>query len=123
VPCRIVICDDQQGFRELLTIVLGLEAELEIVGEAENGRQAIEVTRELTPDVVLLDIAMPELDGIEALPEIRRASPESSVVMLTAFGSEVVRRRAFDAGAAGFIEKGADIDDLVAQIRSACARD
>ena len=90
MTCLIVICDDQPGFRQLLTLVLGLQD------------------------------AMPERDGLEALPYIRAASPETSVVMLTAFGSASMRRRANEAGAEGLIEKGADLDDLVAQIRQAC---
>lgn len=120
MPCRIVICDDQAGFRQLISLVLGLEDGLEVVGEAQDGRAVVQVVADLSPDVLLLDIAMPERDGIDALPEIRNASPGTSVVMLTAFASDIVRRRAMDAGASGFIEKGADVDDLVAQIREAC---
>jgi DNA-binding NarL/FixJ family response regulator len=115
-----VICDDQPGFRQLLSVVLGLEDGLEVVGEAADGRGVVQVVADLSPDVLLLDVAMPERDGIEALPDIRRVAPDTSVVMLTAFGSDSVRQRAADAGASGFIEKGADVDELVAQIREAC---
>jgi DNA-binding NarL/FixJ family response regulator len=120
VTCRIVICDDQPAFRQLLTLVLGLETGLEVVGEAENGHAVVALVGELQPDVLLLDIAMPERDGIDALPEVKRASPRTSVVMLTAFGSETMRRRATDAGADAFLEKGIDVDDLVARIREVC---
>jgi DNA-binding NarL/FixJ family response regulator len=120
VTCRIVICDDQPGFRQLLTLVLGLETGLEVVGEAENGHAVVALVGELEPDVLLLDIAMPERDGIDALPDVKRASPGTSVVMLTAFGSETMRRRAIDAGADAFLEKGSDVDELVAQIREVC---
>jgi DNA-binding NarL/FixJ family response regulator len=120
VTCRIVICDDQPAFRQLLTLVLGLETGLEVVGEAENGHAVVALVGELQPDVLLLDIAMPERDGIDALPEVKRASPRTSVVMLTAFGSETMRRRAIDAGADAFLEKGIDVDDLVARIREVC---
>lgn len=120
MACRIVICDDQAGFRQLLTLVLGLQDGLEVVGEAEDGRGVVDVVAQFEPDVLLLDIAMPERDGLEALPYIRAASPETSVVMLTAFGSASMRRRAHEAGAEGLIEKGVDLDDLVAQIRQAC---
>lgn len=118
--CRIVICDDHQSYRELVSLVLGLEPDLEVVGEAADGRQAIEVARRLEPDAVLLDVSMPEMDGIEALPHIRAAAPGARVIMVTAFGAESVRRRATDAGAHAFVEKGGDIEDLVAEVRLAC---
>lgn len=118
--CRIVVCDDHQSYRELVSLVLGLEPDLEVVGEAADGRQAIDVTRRLEPDAVLLDVSMPEMDGIEALPHIRAAAPGARVIMVTAFGAESVRRRATDAGAHAFVEKGGDIEDLVAEVRIAC---
>lgn len=120
MPCRIVICDDQPGFRQLMTLVLGLESGLEVVGEAADGNSVVHVVAELDPDVLLLDIAMPHRDGIDALPEIKLAAPRTSVVMLSAFASETMRSRALAAGADGFLEKGADVSDLVAQIRAAC---
>jgi DNA-binding NarL/FixJ family response regulator len=123
VSCRIVICDDQPAFRQLLSVVLGIEPGFLVVGEASDGLQAIDVVRRERPDIVLLDIAMPKLDGLEALPQIRAASPSSRVVMLTAFGSDVMRERATAGGATHFIEKGGDMDDLVADIREACAAD
>jgi two-component system, NarL family, response regulator DesR len=118
--CRVVICDDHQSYRELVSLVLGLEPDLEVVGEAADGRQAIEVARRLEPDAVLLDVSMPEMDGIEALPHIRAAAPGARVIMVTAFGAESVRRRATEAGAHAFVEKGGDIEDLVAEVRIAC---
>ena len=120
MSCRIVICDDQPGFRQLMTLVLGLENGLEVVGEAADGHAVVGVVAELDPDVLLLDIAMPVRDGIAALPEIKQAAPRTAVMMLSAFGSETMRSRAFAAGADGFLEKGADVEDLVAQIRAAC---
>jgi DNA-binding NarL/FixJ family response regulator len=120
VACRIVICDDQPAFRQLITLVLGLEKGLEVVGEAADGDAVVRVVADLDPDVLLLDIAMPIRDGIAALPEVKRAAPRTSVVMLSAFGSETMRSRAFAAGADAFLEKGADVEDLVAQIREAC---
>lgn len=120
VACRIVICDDQAGFRQLLSTVLGLEEGLEVVAEAEDGHEVVEVVAAVEPDLLLLDVAMPGRDGIEALPEIMSVSPGTTVVMLTAFGSESVRRRAAEAGASAFIEKGSDLDDLIAEIRQAC---
>lgn len=118
--CRVVICDDQSGFRQLVAIVLNLDPDLEVVGETADGRQAIQLVRELRPDVLLLDIAMPVMDGLEALPQIRESAPETQVVMLTGVVSEGVRQRALDAGACLFLEKGIGVDTLVAEIKAVC---
>jgi DNA-binding NarL/FixJ family response regulator len=119
--CRIVVCDDQAAFRQLITMVLGLETGIEVVAEAADGVEAIDAARRHTPDVLLLDVAMPNMDGLEALPFIREASPATQVVMVTAFGSETIRERALAAGAAGFIEKGLDVAELVEQVMQICA--
>jgi DNA-binding NarL/FixJ family response regulator len=118
--CRIVICDDQPGFRQILTIVFELEPDFAVVGEAEDGHGAVELAGELRPDVLVLDLAMPAMDGIEALPRILDASPETQVVVVTGFGSSRIRQRALDAGACRFIEKGTDVEAIVRQIREIC---
>jgi DNA-binding NarL/FixJ family response regulator len=118
--CRIVVCDDQPAFRQLVSMVLGLESGIEIVGEAANGVEAIDAVRRHTPDVLLLDVAMPIMDGLEALPFIHEASPATQVVMVTAFGSESVRERALAGGAVAFIEKGLDVTELVEQVTQIC---
>ena len=119
--CRVAICDDQSAFRQLLSILLGAEAGLELVGEASNGEQAVELAAREQPDVLLLDIAMPVLDGLEALPRIREVSPKTRVVMLTGLASKEVRRRALEAGAAAYVEKGIDVTDLAGRITELCA--
>jgi DNA-binding NarL/FixJ family response regulator len=119
--CRVVLCDDQDGYRRLVGLALELESDFEVVGEAANGRQAIEMARELAPDVLLLDIAMPVMDGLEALPHIREASPETHVVMLTGIASSRSKEEALCGGAVRYVEKGIDIADLVAQVREVCA--
>lgn len=118
---RVLICDDQSGFRQVLALVLGLEPELEVVGEAADGLAAVEAARALQPDIVLLDIAMPELDGLEALPRIREVAPEATVVMLTGIATESARARALAGGAALFIEKGTNMQELADRIREAAA--
>ena len=116
-----MICDDHPGFRQVLSLLLGTDAELQIVGEAADGREAIDLAARLRPDVLLLDVSMPEMDGLEALPHIREASPGTHVVMVTAFASDSVRRRAFDAGAREFVEKGADVGDIVERVKRGCS--
>ena len=119
--CEVVICDDQEGFRRTVAIVLGLDEGVAVVGEAADGEEAIRLARELQPDVLLLDIAMPVMDGLEALPAIREASPDTRVVMLTGLASEAIRERALAAGATLFIEKGTDIATLARRVREVCA--
>jgi two-component system, chemotaxis family, chemotaxis protein CheY len=118
--CRVVVCDDQAAFRELVSVVLNLEPGLEVVGEAADGKQGIDVVTALKPDVLVLDLAMPEMDGIEALPHIRQASPDTQVIVVTGFGSASVKQRTLDAGAALFAEKGTDVHDLVGLVKGLC---
>lgn len=115
-----MICDDQAAFRQLVAIVLGLEPGIEVVGEAGDGREAIELTAKLLPNVLLLDIAMPEMDGLEALPLVRAASPATEVVMLTGLTAASIRERALAAGASAFIEKGIDMTELGTRIVEIC---
>lgn len=118
--CQIVVCDDQEPFRQLVSMILGLDPDLEVVGEAADGRQAVDLVAKLHPDLLLLDIAMPVMDGLEALPLIRASNPETQVVMLTGVTVGSIRERAMAAGAAGFIEKGADVDDLARRVKDIC---
>jgi DNA-binding NarL/FixJ family response regulator len=118
--CTVVVCDDQPAFRQLVAIVLGLDSCIDVVGEAGNGREAVALAARFRPDVLLLDIAMPEMDGLEALPLVREASPGTKVVMLTGLTAESVRERALAAGATAFIEKGIDIDKLGNRVAEIC---
>jgi DNA-binding NarL/FixJ family response regulator len=115
-----VVCDDQAGFRQLVAVVLGLESGIEVVGEAADGREAVALAERLKPNVLLLDLAMPEMDGLEALPRVRAVSPATQVVMLTGVTAASVRERALAAGASAFIEKGIDVDKLADRIVQIC---
>jgi DNA-binding NarL/FixJ family response regulator len=115
--CRVGICDDVDAYRQVLGIVLGVEPGLELVGEASNGQEAIDLVDREDVDVLLLDISMPEMDGLEALPLVRAASPRTKVVMLTGYGSEVTRRRAMELGASLYLEKGASPSGILDAIR------
>jgi DNA-binding NarL/FixJ family response regulator len=114
---RVVIVDDQEMVRTGLGMVLESEADLEVVGEAGDGEQAVRVVSRERPDVVLMDVRMPGTDGIEATRRITEAHPEVAVIMLTTFDLDEYVYGALRAGASGFLLKDAPADDLVAAIR------
>jgi DNA-binding NarL/FixJ family response regulator len=116
---RVLLVDDHAMVRRGLRGFLELLDDIEIVGEADNGRHAVEASAALAPDVVLMDLMMPELDGIGAIEEIRRAQPEVEIVALTSFIEEARVTAALEAGASGFILKDADADDVAGAIRAA----
>jgi DNA-binding NarL/FixJ family response regulator len=119
--CRIVLCDDSRGYVALLRVLVELEPAFELVGEAYDGRQAIEVCAQVRPDLLVLDVSMPEMDGLTAIPHVQDASPGTTIVMLTGFDSPEVRRQALELGAAGYLEKGLSATELVAALRSFAA--
>jgi DNA-binding NarL/FixJ family response regulator len=115
--CRLAICDDVEAFRRLLAIVFELEHDIEVVGQASDGQEAIDLVSSTPVDVLLLDLAMPTMDGLEALPKLREASPGTKVIMLTGFGTTEIRDRALAAGADRYLEKGITPDTILAAIR------
>lgn len=108
-------------FRAFVETLLQRTPGFEVVGQARDGREAIEVAASEQPDLLLLDLSMPEMDGMEALPLIREAAPNTRVLVLTGFTSPAVREQALAGGACGFIEKGLPSADLVEAVRAACA--
>lgn len=118
-PVRLLLCDDAAQLRALYKIVFDAENDIVVVGEAADGSEGVRAARHLQPDVVLLDIAMPVMDGLEAIPGIRSAAPGAAIVMCTAMVDDRIRRRALDLGADGFIEKGHDPRELVQAVRDA----
>lgn len=118
--CRVGICDDVEMFRSVLARMFETESDIEVVGQACNGAQAIELVTSTLVDVLLLDVAMPVMDGLEALPQIRDAAPDTRVIMLTAFGTTAIRERALSEGAYRFVEKGTSPVDLMKVVRDAC---
>jgi DNA-binding NarL/FixJ family response regulator len=111
-PIRVVLADDHDILRQGLKMLLGLQAQIEVVGEARTGREAIELARELRPHVIVLDISMPDIDGLEACARIREQTPETNVLILTMHESEEYFLRALRAGAAGYLVKKAAPPDL-----------
>lgn len=116
---RVVLVDDHGVVRRGLRGYLELLDDIEVIGEAENGLQGIDVAAELDPDVILMDIVMPQLDGIGAIGRIKAAQPHIQIVALTSFIEEEKVIAALEAGASGFILKDADADDVAAAIRAA----
>src|SRR3954471_4798434 len=107
---KILIVDDEPGMRQLLTIVFGREGHE--VGAAENGRRALEVLRAQPADLIVSDVRMPDMGGIELLREARELLPDVAVVMMTAFATVETAREAFKLGADDFIQKPFDVDEL-----------
>jgi len=115
---RVVIADDQALVRGGFRMILDAQPDIEVVGEAADGREALALCRTLTPNVVLMDIRMPELDGLEATRRALHASPTSRVLMLTTFGEDAYVWQAMNAGASGFLLKDVPPEDLVAAVRT-----
>lgn len=115
---RILLVEDAASVRRALRHVLDSEPGLAVIGETGDGERAVALAATLRPDIVLIDLVLPGIDGIEAARRIRAAGAAGDVVMLTAFGGDRVRAAALDAGIALFIEKGDDLDDLAERIRN-----
>ena len=120
---RLLIADDHAVVRAGLSQLVSTLDEVELVGVAANGAEAVELCAERVPDVVLMDIEMPTLDGIEATRRIKEQQPEVAVVLLTSFSDRERILRALDAGAAGYLLKDAEPEELARAIRAAAAGD
>ncbi|MFD5621032.1 response regulator [Streptomyces yangpuensis] len=117
-PLRIVLCDDERMVRTALRVILEAEADLEVVGEAATGAEAVPLVRSLTPDVVLMDVRMPEIDGIRATEQILATMAEPPrIVVVTTFENDAYVYDALRAGAVGFLLKRADPDELIGAVR------
>ncbi|MGH2820448.1 MAG: response regulator [Actinomycetota bacterium] len=118
-PIRIVLCDDVAEVRTMLRVVLELEDDFAVVGEASDGREAVESAARHRPDVLVLDLYMPVMNGLEAIPEIRETSPETRIVVLSGIEAPQAADEAMARGATAYIEKGTAADDIVEVLREA----
>ena len=115
---RVLIADDHDLFVEGLSELLSQRPDLELVGKARDGLQAIEQTEKLTPDIILMDIAMPEVGGIKALHEIRKKFPEQKILMLSMHNNKELITESLKAGANGYVLKECTSDELYEAIKS-----
>ncbi|MEU7552492.1 response regulator transcription factor [Streptomyces sp. NPDC044571] len=115
---RVVIADDEPLIRAGIRMILTSASDIEVVAEAANGREAVELARGHAPDVVLLDIQMPVMDGLSALDELRRAAPEVRTLILTTFGEKENVLRALRQGGAGFLLKDSAPGELIGAVRA-----
>jgi DNA-binding NarL/FixJ family response regulator len=120
-PVRVLLCDDQALVRSGFRMILDARGDLEVVGEAEDGVEAVEQTRALEPDVVLMDVRMPNLDGIEATRQIVASGSAARVLILTTFDPDEYVYEAIRAGASGFLLKDVEPEQLVDAIRVVAA--
>jgi len=116
-PIRILAADDHDLVRDGIGMAIRSQPDMQLVAEASNGRQAVEMFREHTPDITLMDLQMPLLNGIDAMIEIRRFAPAARILVLTTYSGDFQASRALEAGAAGYLLKGALRKELIQAIR------
>lgn len=114
----VLLCDDAADVRYLLKSQLRWDPEIEIVGEAKNGEEAVDLVQRLRPDVVLLDVAMPLLDGLDALPEIQRVSPKTKVIVVSGYSRNRMQSEALALGAESYLQKGASQHELLTVVKA-----
>jgi CheY-like chemotaxis protein len=115
-PLRVLLVDDTADVRLLVRMLLAERSGIDVIAEATNGLEAIALAAALQPDLIVLDIAMPELDGLSALPRLRESSPESRIVMLSAFPRASQEAKALAGGAAAYVEKTVATEELVDEL-------
>lgn len=116
---RVLLADDHALLREGIADLLREEADIEVVGEAPNGRVAVDLARDLKPDVVVMDVTMPELDGVTATRLLASELPQTRVIGLSMHDADYIGKAMLSAGAFAYLSKGGSCQDLVAAIRSA----
>jgi DNA-binding NarL/FixJ family response regulator len=120
VPIRVLIADDTPEIRKLIRVNLELQGGFRIVGEAGDGAEAVALARAEQPDAIVLDLAMPVLDGLQAIPEIRRCSPRTKIAVLSGFHGRTLARKALACGAHRYLEKGMAFAEVASALQELC---
>jgi DNA-binding NarL/FixJ family response regulator len=118
-PVRVLVVDDHPAFRNALSSALEMVEDIEVAGQAEGGVAACDEAEQLDPDVIIMDLSMPDLSGIDAMRRIHQRQPDMPVVILTAHADDGTEREAREAGARGFLPKGTGLRDLVVALQAA----
>ncbi len=121
-PIRVLLCDDAEGFRALMRSSLAEDPSIEVVGEAGDGVAGVDAAAELQPDVVLLDMSMPRMGGLQAIPRMRRRAPGTSIIGLSSLAAERMAGPSIEIGAHAYLEKGTALAEIRAAIHEAAAR-
>jgi YesN/AraC family two-component response regulator len=121
-PCRVVIADDTPDIRMLLRWSIEPDERFEIVGEAANGAEALSLISSLEVDAILLDLAMPVMDGLQAIPQIKIASPSTRIVVLSGFDQESMAGEALSRGADAYLEKGVAVQEITRVLSEMCEK-
>jgi DNA-binding NarL/FixJ family response regulator len=120
---RVLVVDDHQAFRHALSSALEMVDDIEVAGQAGGGLAACQEAEQLDPDVIIMDLSMPDLSGIDAMKRIHKRRPDLPVVILTAHADDGTEREALEAGASGFVAKGTGLRDLVVMLHEAAELD
>jgi two-component system NarL family response regulator len=118
LPIRVLIADDHSIFRQGLAMIISRDPDMTVIAQAENGQQAIDLFREHQPDVTLMDLRMPQVEGVEAITAIRRESKSARIIVLTTYDSDEDIYRGLQAGAQGYLLKDTEPDELFNAIRT-----
>jgi DNA-binding NarL/FixJ family response regulator len=121
-PIRVLLCDDAEGFRALMRVSLADDPAIEIVGEAADGEAGVDAAAALQPDVVLLDMSMPRMGGLQAIPKMRRRAPRTSIIGLSSLSAARMAAPSKEIGAHSYLEKGTGLDTIRAAIHEAADR-
>lgn len=121
-PIRVFLCDDVKAFRALMRFVLEEDPDIQVVGEAADGRAGVDGVAKEKPDVVLLDLSMPVLDGLEAIPLMLDVSPGTKIIGLSGFTADKMAETMIAQGAVAYFEKGADLEDIAKAVHDVGTR-